>query len=145
MVHYEIWTDGSTIKSGRSGEGESGIGYVIMDVDTQKIVHLHGEYCGRTTNNRAEMLAVEYALQDVLLREEGEAINVDIVSDSKMVVESLVGNYNLTVEALIEMVKRIKKLEKQLQGEVRYYWVRGHSGEELNEKADWLAYTAARG
>ncbi len=26
MVHYEIWTDGSTIKSGRSGEGESGIG-----------------------------------------------------------------------------------------------------------------------
>lgn len=91
------------------------------------------------------MLAVEYALQDVLQREEGESINVDIVSDSKMVVESLVGNYNLTVEALIEMVARIKKLEKQLRGEVRYYWVRGHSGEELNEKADWLAYTAARG
>ncbi len=36
-----------------------------MDVETQKIVHLAWRYCGRTTNNRAEMLAVEYALQDV--------------------------------------------------------------------------------
>ena len=146
MPHYEIWTDGSCIKeSDRDSEGECGAGYVVMDVDTGKIIHLHGEYIGVTTNNMAEFVAVELALEDLLAREIDGPIDVGIISDSKMVVESLAGNYNLKQKHLIDVVERIQKLESQLKGDQEYFWVRGHSGVELNEWADRLAYAAARG
>jgi len=146
VAHYEIWTDGSCIKANsKNGRGECGAGYVVMDVDTGKIVHLHGEYIGVTTNNMAEFVAVELALEDHLMREIDGPIDVGIISDSKMVVESLAGNYNLKEKHLIEVKERIQKLEAKLKGEREYFWVRGHSGVELNEIADYLAYTAARG
>ena len=91
-----------------------------MDVDTGKLIHLHGEYIGVTTNNMAEFVAVELALEDLLAREIDGPIDVGIISDSKMVVESLAGNYNLKQKHLIDVVERIQKLESQLKGDQEY-------------------------
>ena len=145
MPHYEIWTDGSCIKeSDRDSEGECGVGYVVMDVDTGKLIHLHGEYIGVTTNNMAEFVAVELALEDLLAREIAVQLTLESTATPRWS-DSLAGNYNLKQKHLIDVVERIQKLESQLKGDQEYFWVRGHSGVELNEWADRLAYAAARG
>ena len=62
-----------------------------------------------------------------------------------MVVEGLSDNYNIREPNLVKAMARIRKLEDKLNGVPQYQWVKAHVGTELNEMADWLAYTAARG
>ena len=62
-----------------------------------------------------------------------------------MVVEGLSENYNIREPGLVKMIEKIRKLEDKLNGVPQYQWVKAHGGTELNEYADWLAYTAARG
>ena len=145
-MEYEVWTDGSCIKeSDRDSKGECGSGYVIVEKDSGNIIHLHGEYIGITTNNMAEFVAVELALEDLVARKLGPSVHILIVSDSKMVVEGLSDNYNIKQPDLVKIIARIRKLEDKLNGVPQYQWVKAHVGTELNEMADWLAYTAARG
>ena len=87
-MEYEVWTDGSCIKEDeRDSKGECGAGYVIVEKDSGNILHLHGEYIGITTNNMAEFVAVELALDDLVARNLGPSVHILIVSDSKMVVK----------------------------------------------------------
>ena len=145
-MEYEVWTDGSCIKEdSRDSKGDCGSGYVIVDKDTGNILHLHGEYIGVTTNNMAEFVAVELALEDLVARNLGPSVHIKIVSDSKMVVEGLSDNYNIREPGLKSIIKRIRVLEDKLKGVHQYQWVKAHVGTELNEIADYLAYTAARG
>jgi ribonuclease HI len=145
-MEYEVWTDGSCIKDDdRDSEGECGAGYLIIEKSSGKILHLHGEYIGITTNNMAEFVAVELALEDLVARNLGPSVHITIISDSKMVVEGLLENYNIRVPKLKKMIGKIRKLEDKLNGVPQYQWVKAHVGTELNEMADWLAYTAARG
>jgi len=145
-MEYEVWTDGSCIKeSDRDSKGECGSGYVIVEKDSGNIIHLHGEYIGITTNNMAEFVAVELALEDLVARKLGPSVHILIVSDSKMVVEGLSDNYNIKQPDLVKIIARIRKLEDKLNGVPQYQGVKAHVGTELNENADWLAYTAARG
>ena len=145
-MEYEVWTDGSCIKEDpRDSEGECGSGYVIVDTDSGNILHLHGEYIGVTTNNMAEFVAVELALEDLVARNLGPTVHIKIISDSKMVVEGLSDNYDIKEPGLKRVIKRIRILEDKLNGIHQYQWVKAHVGTELNEVADYLAYTAARG
>ena len=147
MQHYEVWTDGSCCKvKDTDSKGDCGAGYVVVDADTNKIIHLHGEYIGISTNNMAEFVAVQLAIEDILTRErDGATIYMDLFSDSKIVIESLKGNYNLKEPHLIKMVKTIRNLVSKMKGACTFTWVKAHSGVELNEFADFLAYSAARG
>ena len=145
-MEYEVWTDGSCIKENeRDSKGECGAGYVIVEKSSGNILHLHGEYIGITTNNMAEFVAVELALEDLVSRNLGPSIHIWIVSDSKMVVEGLSENYDIREPGLVKIIEKIRKLEDKLNGVPQYQWVKAHVGTELNEYADWLAYTAARG
>lgn len=145
-MEYEVWTDGSCIKDDeRDSVGECGAGYIIVEKISGNILHLHGEYIGVTTNNMAEFVAVELALEDLVARRLGPSVHITIISDSKMVVEGLLENYNIREPKLKKMIEKIRKLEDKLNGVPQYQWVKAHVGTELNEMADWLAYTAARG
>lgn len=145
-MEYEVWTDGSCIKQDeRDSKGDCGAGYLIVEKASGNILHLHGEYIGITTNNMAEFVAVELALEDLVARKLGPSVHILIVSDSKMVVEGLSDNYNIRQPDLVKIIARIRKLEDKLNGVPQYQWVKAHVGTELNEYADWLAYTAARG
>ena len=93
----------------------------------------------------AEFVAVELALEDLVSRKLGPSVHILIVSDSKMVVEGLSDNYNIKEPGLKAIIKRIRVLEDKLKGVHQYQWVKAHVGTELNEIADYLAYTAARG
>ena len=111
-MEYEVWTDGSCIKDDeRDSKGECGAGYVIVEKATGNILHLHGEYIGVTTNNMAEFVAVELALEDLVARNLGPSVHILIVSDSKMVVEGLSENYNIREQGLVKMIEKIRKLE----------------------------------
>ena len=112
-MEYEVWTDGSCIKDDeRDSTGECGAGYVIVEKSSGNILHLHGEYIGITTNNMAEFVAVELALEDLVARNLGPSVHITIISDSKMVVEGLLENYNIREPKLKKMIEKIREARR---------------------------------
>jgi ribonuclease HI len=140
-----VYTDGSAI--GNPGPG--GYGVVIQADEDQPARELSGGY-NHTTNNRMEMTAVIKALEIL----EGTSRPVVLHSDSKYVVDALNKGWakswhkrnwhksdgNPALNA--DLWQRLLPLSQAL--DVRFVWVRGHSGDPLNERCDILANTAAR-
>ena len=146
-MRFECWTDGSTVKkNSRDSKGHSGAGVVVVDSVAGSIQFMLGEYIGVTTNNYAEFKAVDIALDELIMRQDQIGpVDIDIVSDSQVLVKSMAGKWELKEPSLIELKDSIKKKEHKLKGEVSYTWVKAHSGVELNEWADKLARACARG
>ncbi|EMS77195.1 ribonuclease HI [Desulfotignum phosphitoxidans] len=140
-----VYTDGSAI--GNPGPG--GYGVVIQKHPDTPAKELSGSY-GHTTNNRMEMTAVIKALQAL----QGTVSPVVVHSDSRYVVDALTKGWAAGWEkrgwkrsngqpALNpDLWKQLLPLVQSLN--VRFVWVRGHSGNPLNERCDELANTAAR-
>ncbi|MEX1297998.1 MAG: ribonuclease HI [Desulfotignum sp.] len=140
-----VYTDGSAI--GNPGPG--GYGVVIQEQPDGPARELSGGY-GHTTNNRMEMTAVIKALQAL----QGTGSPVVVHSDSRYVVDALTKGWAAGWEkrgwkrsngqpALNpDLWKQLLPLVHSM--DVRFVWVRGHSGNPLNERCDELANTAAR-
>jgi ribonuclease HI len=140
-----VYTDGSAI--GNPGPG--GYGVVIREHPDGQALELSGSY-GHTTNNRMEMTAVIKALQAL----QGTDSPVVVHSDSRYVVDALTkgwaagwekrgwkrsnGQPALNPDLWEQLLPLVQSLN------VRFVWVRGHSGNPLNERCDELANTAAR-
>ncbi len=140
-----VYTDGSAI--GNPGPG--GYGVVIQDKADGPARELSGGY-NHTTNNRMEMMAVIKALKAL----EGARSPVILHSDSKYVVDAVNkgwarkwqqknwyksdGNPALNADLWKQLLPLVQTLD------VQFIWVRGHSGNPLNERCDVLANTAAR-
>jgi ribonuclease HI len=77
-----------------------------MRTDTGEIIEISG-YLGRTTNNVAEYAGLVEALTQA--REEG-ANEVEIISDSELLVKQMLGVYRVKHPNLIPMYLRAKKL-----------------------------------
>jgi ribonuclease HI len=146
-MRFKCWTDGSTIMRAGQGEGPSGIGIVISDAEDDHILTIIGEYIGHTTNNYAEFYAVERCLETIIAITDDFNIQDDIriMSDSKLVVETMGGDWQLKHDHLIEVQQRIERLELKIGLTPEYIWVKGHAGNPMNELADFLAYTVAEG
>jgi ribonuclease HI len=140
-----VYTDGSAI--GNPGPG--GYGVVIQKQPDGPARELSGGY-GHTTNNRMEMTGVIKALQAL----QGTGSPVVVHSDSRYVVDALTKGWAAGWEkrgwkrsngqpALNpDLWKQLLPLVQSMN--VRFVWVRGHSGNPLNERCDELANTAAR-
>ena len=132
----KIYTDGAC--SGNPGIG--GWGCVIIKNDEKPIFLNGGE--NYTTNNRMELIAAIKGLN--YFREEN---NITIVTDSKYLkdgIESWIENWkkNGWKTASKKPVKN-KELWLTLDLEISKHnisweWVKGHAGDEYNEKADFL-------
>jgi ribonuclease HI len=125
-----VYADGSCI--GNPGPG--GWGVVVRDPDGN-VTELNG-HDPSTTNNRMELMA---AIEGLRATEPGA--EVILRSDSQYVVNSMTLHY-----------KRNKNndLWDQLDAEaaarhVRFEWVRGHSIDQINNRADELALMGANG
>ena len=138
----ELWTDGAC----KGNPGPGGWGAILLIPD-QPAVELSG-YEPATTNNRMELTAVIEGLRYLPNR----SASVTVHTDSQLVVKGMTewiggwqrknwrksdGDPVLNAELWQALL-----VESQRLGQVRWQWVRGHSGVPLNERADQLAVQA---
>jgi ribonuclease HI len=135
----DIYTDGAC--SGNPGPG--GWGSVLLWGDHRR--ELSGGDAD-TTNNRMEMLAVIRALE--ALKKPSE---VRLFTDSAYVMKGITEwlpqwkrrNWLTASKQPVKNVELWQQLEAALQPhEVKWHWVKGHSGVPENERADELARLA---
>jgi ribonuclease HI len=123
-----VYADGSCL--GNPGPG--GWGVVIVGRDGTR------EYSGsdpQTTNNRMELTA---AIEG--LRRLPAGARVLLRSDSQYLVKSI--NFGWKRNANVDLWK---DLDVEIaRRRVRFEWVKGHAGDQLNDRADRLALEAAK-
>ena len=138
-MNLEIYTDGAC----RGNPGPGGWGALIREGVAEK--ELSGAESA-TTNNRMELTAAIMALREVPA---GSA--VDLYTDSKYVMDGL--NQWLPAWKLRGWKTADKKPvknqdlwqaldEANARHQVRWHWVKGHSGHDGNERVDRLANLA---
>ena len=138
----ELWTDGAC----KGNPGPGGWGAILL-IPNQAPLELSG-YDPATTNNRMELTAVIEGLKPLPDR----AGTVTVHTDSQLVVKGMTewiagwqrkqwrksdGDPVLNAELWRALLAQSQRLEQ-----VRWQWVRGHSGVPLNERADQLAVAA---
>jgi len=116
----------------RGNPGPAGFG-VYMTTDSGEIIEICG-YLGTTTNNVAEYAGLLEALS--VAREEG-ATDVEIISDSLLLVNQMLGKFRVKHENLIPLYKKAQRLAAQFPR----FTIR-HTLRAGNKEADRLANLA---
>ena len=136
----KIWTDGSCL--GNPGPG----GWAFVATDGKNIA----ERCGGesdTTNNRMELMAVIRALSAAHRHK-----SVEIHTDSQYVKNGMQlwlqnwkkKNWRTADKKPVKNQDLWQQLDELASNiEIRWVWVKGHAGEEFNERCDELARTSA--
>lgn len=139
MKEVEVYTDGSS----RGNPGHGGYGIVLR---SGKLYKEMSEGFRRTTNNRMELLSVIVALETLKV----PGLNVTVYSDSKYVVDAVEKRWvfgwakkNFNKKKNPDLWKRF--LQIYPKHNVKFVWVKGHSGHPMNERCDQLAVDAALG
>jgi ribonuclease H / adenosylcobalamin/alpha-ribazole phosphatase len=128
-VRAKLSTDGGA----RGNPGPAAYGYVLEDEDGT-VLAAHGERIGIATNNVAEYSGLIAGLEKAL---ELGLDEVEVVSDSELMVKQMRGEYRVKNEALQELWSRARRLAGQV-GSVGYTAVR----REHNKLADTLVNEA---
>jgi ribonuclease HI len=128
-VKARLSTDGGA----RGNPGPAAYGYVL-ETDDGTVLAAHGEKIGVATNNVAEYSALIAGLDKALELGVGE---VEVVSDSELMVKQMRGEYRVRNEALRELFLEASRLARRL-GRVSYTAVR----REHNTLADRLVNDA---
>jgi ribonuclease HI len=128
-VTAKLSTDGGA----RGNPGPAAYGYVL-ETDDGTVLAAHGETIGVATNNVAEYRALVAGLEKAL---ELGVDEVEVVSDSELLVKQMRGEYKVKNDALRELSEEAAQLARQLRS-VRYTAVR----REHNELADQLVNEA---
>ena len=132
-----IYSDGaSSGKPGRPG----GYGWVIVRDNELVLWGMGGS--PETTNNRMELSGAIAGLEAFLYCCQQGGLDrwaaVELVSDSQYVLGIANGAYNPT--ANLDLAAKLKELVSQIKLQLR--WVKGHSGDNWNEKVDEIASAA---
>lgn len=93
-----------------------------------------GEYLGSATNQQAEIAAATVGLENL-----SEPCKVRVLSDSRYVVETMTGNFKKKTNH--EWWAKLDKAAQKHQ--IKWEWVKGHSGHEVQEVVDTLARKTA--
>ena len=128
-MRAKLSTDGGA----RGNPGPAAYGYVLEDEDGT-VLDARGETIGVATNNVAEYRGLIAGLEKAV---ELGVDELEVVSDSELLVKQMQGEYRVKNEALRELNDEANFLEKKL-GRVRYKAVR----REHNELADKLVNDA---
>jgi ribonuclease HI len=128
-VKARLSTDGGA----RGNPGPAAFGYVLETPDGT-VLDARGETIGVATNNVAEYRALIAGLEAALTHGVTE---LEVVSDSELLVKQMNGEYRVKNEALRELSLEAARLARQV-GKVRYTAVR----REQNELADRLVNEA---
>ncbi len=124
-----LFTDGGA----RGNPGPAAYGFVI-EAEDGTVLAAHGERIGVATNNVAEYRALIAGLDKAAELGVGE---VEVVSDSELLVKQMRGEYRVKNEALRDLSTQASRLARTI-GSVTYTAVR----REHNELADRLVNEA---
>ncbi len=133
-----IYTDGAS--SGNPGPG--GFGVILRSGKHYKEI---SEGYRKTTNNRMELLAAITGLESI--KNPGQ--HIMIYSDSKYIIDSVEKKWVFNwVRTNFKGKKNkdlwLRFLEVYKQHQIRFTWVKGHSGHPENERCDELAVQASK-
>jgi ribonuclease H / adenosylcobalamin/alpha-ribazole phosphatase len=128
-VKATLWTDGGA----RGNPGPAAYGYVL-EAEDGTVLAAHGEAIGTATNNVAEYRALVAGLEKAAELAVGE---LEVVSDSELLVKQMRGEYKVKNAALRELWDEANDLARRLDA-VRFTAVR----REHNELADRLVNEA---
>jgi ribonuclease HI len=131
-VKARLSTDGGA----RGNPGLAAYGYVL-EAEDGTVLDARGETIGVATNNVAEYRALIAGLEKAV---ELGVDELEVVSDSELLVKQMQGEYRVKNEALRDLNDEANSLERKL-GRVRYTAVR----REHNELADKLVNEALDG
>ena len=134
MTKIEVYADGS----GNTFDSDGGWGTVLV-IDGVNTKELSG-YLPSATNNVAELTAAIQGLKyaDAYIQAAQLATyEVTIISDSQLTLGYASGLYKCKAIHLGVLNIEIKGLYNKLNATAR--WVKGHSGDEHNERCDVLA------
>lgn len=129
-MKIKIYADGAS----RGNPGQASYGFVI--ISNGKILYKGNKRLGITTNNVAEYNAVLNALNYVKKNLKNIS-EVEVLADSKLVIEQLSGIYKIKSKHLKPIIEKIQILSLELGG-VFYT----HIPREQNMLADSLANQA---
>jgi len=124
-----------TINIDGGSRGNPGIGasaYVIKD-ESGKILSQEGHFIAHCTNNQAEYTALRLAL---IKSSELGATQLDIISDSLLLVKQYLGEYKIKNPDLAERMVEIRQLAQPFHIQIR------HVLRHLNKEPDALANKA---
>jgi ribonuclease HI len=125
----KLHTDGGA----RGNPGPAAYGYVL-EADDGTVLAAHGEHIGTATNNVAEYSGLVAGLRKAL---ELHVPEVEVVSDSELMVKQMRGEYRVKNEALRALSVEAARLAREL-GNVEYR----HVKRAQNEEADRLVNEA---
>ena len=136
-MNWTVYSDGGAAPS---NPGSSAWGAVVITPD--KVASEHNGFIGHGTNQIAELTA---AIEGLLLTPAGA--QVELVSDSQYVLKGLtewrkgwerngMRNSKREVVANLELWMRLYKVADERKVVTR--WIKGHSGDRYNERADAL-------
>ena len=128
-MRAKLSTDGGA----RGNPGPAAYGYVL-EAEDGTVLDARGETIGVATNNVAEYRALIAGLEKAV---ELGVEELEVVSDSELLVKQMQGEYRVKNEALRELNDEANFLERKV-GRVRYKAVR----REHNELADKLVNEA---
>jgi ribonuclease HI len=132
----KIYTDGAC----KGNPGVGGWGAIIMQ-DEKNIELFGGE--NETTNNRMELMAVIMALKEI-----SSNLELTIYTDSTYVQKGIsewiknwkVNNWRSSSKKPVKNKDLWIELDEAVDSrKINWEWVKGHAGNEGNEKADELA------
>ena len=136
MKTVNIYTDGAC----RGNPGDGGWGVLIKYENSSKEIY-GGEK--NTTNNKMELKAAIEGLKAL-----NESCKVNLTTDSKYVMQGITSwidnwkknNWKSSTKKDVKNKDLWLLLDKHVSmHEVKWFWVKGHSGHEENEIADTLA------
>ncbi len=142
MKQVEIFTDGAC----KGNPGPGGWGALLRMGQHEK--ELSGAEA-ETTNNRMEMTAVIKGLNALI-----EPCAVELYSDSKYVIDGITkwvdgwkkrGWINASKKPVKNADLWHELIEAVARHDVKWHWVKGHSGHPENERVDQLASAEADG
>lgn len=139
MTSITIYTDGAA----KGNPGPGGYGAILQSGPYYKEI---SQGFRLTTNNRMELLSVIVCLE--MLKQEG--CEVMVFSDSKYVVDAVEKNWiGGWVKRGWKNVKNPDLWKRYLvvaaKHKVRFKWIKGHNGHQMNERCDFLAVEASTG
>lgn len=124
FADFDIWTDGGY----DIATGKGAFSYIVIDENGVEVCR-HAERLLHSTNNRCELLAIYNALRVVPM---GSRVRVH--SDSQYAIGVLSGEYRRNKN--IDILEKYDSLVYEMDLDVSFKWVRGHSGDKYNELCD---------